>query len=149
VLAVALQHALQGVLSNSRVHPCQNRVQAQWATPDLVIAQRRLLRAALQEPRNARFLMASDSCVPLYPPATVHAALLGGEPRSRIAACRPTWEDNFPLRADPESEDGIVCDGGMWFLQLLSDGPCNFMSAIHARVTACQPRPAGHDATGC
>ncbi len=53
---------------------------------------------ALQEPRNARFLMASDSCVPLYPPAVMHAALLG-DPRSRIAACRPTWEDNFPASA--------------------------------------------------
>ena len=69
--------------------------QAKWATADLVVAQRQLLAVALQEPRNARFHMASDSCVPLYPPAAVHAALLG-DPRSRVAACRPTWEDNFP-----------------------------------------------------
>ena len=98
----------RGILPWSQ--PC---AQARWATSDLVIAQRRLLKAALQEPRNARFLMVSDSCVPLYPPAAVHAALLGGEPRSRVAACRPTWEDNFPVSADRDRSHGIADGGGV------------------------------------
>ena len=109
-----VHHIIVSRESNAVVETCDSRLllgmhqleirlfcgelQARWATPDLVIAQRRLLKVALQEPRNARFLMASDSCVPLYPPAAVHAALLG-EPRSRVAACRPTWEDNFPVSA--------------------------------------------------
>ena len=56
-------------------------------------AERRLLAAALEEPANQRFLLLSESCVPLYPPAVTWARLLG-ERTSRINAC--AW----PIKGD-------------------------------------------------
>ena len=49
-------------------------------------AERRLLRAALQDPRNQRFVLLSESCAPLYPPHVIYLQLLG-EARSRLNAC--------------------------------------------------------------
>ena len=45
-----------------------------------------MLVAALGEHDNQRFVLLSESCVPLYPAATVWAQLLS-EQRSRIDAC--------------------------------------------------------------
>lgn len=52
-------------------------------------AERALLRAALADPANQRFVLLSDSCVPLYPAPLIWAQLLSEE-RSRVNACR--WE---------------------------------------------------------
>lgn len=62
------------------------RVHVSWGTFALVDATRALLRAALQDPANQRFVLLSESGVPLYPPAATHQQLLA-EPRSRINAC--------------------------------------------------------------
>ena len=35
-------------------------------------AVKNMMAAALAEPRNQRFLLLSESCAPLYPPAVVH-----------------------------------------------------------------------------
>jgi hypothetical protein len=51
-----------------------------------VAAEKLLLRAALQDPANARFALLSETCVPLYP-APVVWAQLQGEPRSRLNGC--------------------------------------------------------------
>ena len=52
---------------------------------------RRMLRHALQEPLNQRFLLVSESCVPLYPPTTFYASLMADD-KSRINACKlPHW----------------------------------------------------------
>ena len=58
-----------------------------------VAAEKLLLGAALEDPANARFVLLSETCVPLYPAAVVWAQLLG-EPRSRLNACtQPGDED--------------------------------------------------------
>lgn len=49
-------------------------------------AERRLLAAALRNPLNQRFVLLSESCIPLYPPGLVWLQLLAEE-RSRINAC--------------------------------------------------------------
>ncbi len=51
-----------------------------------VTAERALLVAALRDPLNQRFVLLSDSCIPLYHPATIYLQVLG-EPRSRVNAC--------------------------------------------------------------
>jgi hypothetical protein len=45
-----------------------------------------MLREALKEPRNQRFLLLSDTGVPLYPPTVVWQQLMG-ESKSRIDSC--------------------------------------------------------------
>jgi len=57
----------------------ENRAQAQ--------AERLLLRAALADAGNQRFVLVSETCIPLYPGPVVWAQL-AGEPRSRLHACR-------------------------------------------------------------
>ena len=57
-----------------------------WGTFALVDATRALLRAALADPANQRFVLLSESGIPLYPPAAMHQQLLA-ERRSRINAC--------------------------------------------------------------
>lgn len=42
--------------------------------------------AALQDPLNERFVLLSESCIPLYPASVVWAQLFS-EPRSKIHAC--------------------------------------------------------------
>ena len=49
-------------------------------------AERNLIGAALVDELNERFVLLSESCIPLYPAALVWAQLLS-EPRSRIHAC--------------------------------------------------------------
>ena len=61
-------------------------MQTSWGSPHLSIAERRMLREALEEPRNQRFLLLSDSGVPLYPPTVVWQQLMS-ESKSRIDAC--------------------------------------------------------------
>ncbi len=46
-----------------------------------------LLRAALADAGNQRFVLVSETCIPLYPGPVVWAQL-AGEPRSRLHACR-------------------------------------------------------------
>ena len=45
-----------------------------------------MIKAALQDPLNQRFVQLSESCIPLYPPAMVHQQLTL-DPVSRIGAC--------------------------------------------------------------
>lgn len=49
-------------------------------------AERRLVAAAVHDPRNARFILLSETCVPLYPAPAAYLQLMG-EVRSRINAC--------------------------------------------------------------
>jgi len=51
-----------------------------------ITAERLLLKAALEDPMNQRFLLLSESCVPLYAPSVVWISIMG-ESRSRIHAC--------------------------------------------------------------
>ena len=48
-----------------------------------VQAQRLLLRSALQDPLNQRFVFLSEACAPLIPATTMYAQLMS-EPKSRI-----------------------------------------------------------------
>ena len=85
-----------------------------WGSHDLVVAARSLLAAALADPANQRFLLLSESGVPLYPPATIHAQLLS-EGRSRVNACGTgVWglcdctAGKYMIRASPHVQ-GISC----------------------------------------
>lgn len=60
--------------------------QAAWGTHELVVAARSLLEAAFSDPMNERFIMLSESGIPLYPAATVYSQLMSEE-KSRINAC--------------------------------------------------------------
>lgn len=50
-------------------------------------AEIRLFETALEDPLNERFMLLSETCIPMYPGTLVWAELLS-EGRSRINSCR-------------------------------------------------------------
>ena len=69
------------ILENQAFHIAKN-----MALLGLMQVTRRLIKAALQDPLNQRFILLSESCVPLYSPLVVYQQLMH-ELRSRISAC--------------------------------------------------------------
>ena len=86
-IPVAQQHEL--ILKYQQATQCLAlRPQTAWGSPNNSMAERLMLREALSEPRNQRFMLLSDSGVPLYPPTALWQHVMGAA-RSRIDACRP------------------------------------------------------------
>lgn len=70
------------------------RVVTEWGGMSLVVAERLLLQAALQDPSNSRFLLVSDSGIPLYDPLTFYQQLMH-EDKSRVKACRNGYLSDY------------------------------------------------------
>ena len=51
-----------------------------------MVAARNLLGAALREPLNQKFILLSESGLPLYPPTTTYLQLMQ-EDKSRLDSC--------------------------------------------------------------
>ena len=84
-------HAPPGVEASDvaplfRRHMIQRRVVASWGTHKLVEAARNLLLEAYTDPLNARFLLISESDIPLYDPLTLYTQLMS-EQASRVNGC--------------------------------------------------------------
>ena len=60
--------------------------QARRCTQDIVLAERNLLTEALRDALNQRFILLSESCLPLYPPQTLYMQLMS-EQKSRLESC--------------------------------------------------------------
>ncbi len=58
----------KGDLFASRALAEHERVEVHWAQHTMVDAERALLGVALMDVHNQRFVMLSDSCIPVYPP---------------------------------------------------------------------------------
>eukprot|EP00884_Botryococcus_braunii_P009898 jgi/Botrbrau1/1890/Bobra.0005s0006.1 len=73
------------------------RIHVRWGYHSQTLATRELIKAALAEPSNGKFVMLSESCIPLYPPTTIYL-MLSTEPKSRINACSSTkdrWRPEY------------------------------------------------------
>ena len=87
---------------------------------------RRLLGAGLRDPDNQRFLLLSETCVPLYSALIVYQQLMH-EWRSRISACAvPGWDRsiercNFWLSASFRHQ-GWCQRPGIFQAQLVGSG---------------------------
>lgn len=72
---------------------------------------RALLKAALDDPRNARFALLSESGIPIYPAPVAWAALVAN-PLSRINACPNPWNDEKRWHPDfGAGGPGVKADG--------------------------------------
>ena len=71
-------------------------LQTRWGTHSLTKAILLLMETALEEPLNQRFVLLSESDIPLYPPAVVWLQLTS-EQKSRIHSCG----DHFVSRLCP------------------------------------------------
>ncbi|KAI3430985.1 hypothetical protein D9Q98_009388 [Chlorella vulgaris] len=66
----------------------KNRVPTEWGTHSLVRAVRLMVAEALQDPTNQRFMLMSESDIPLWPPGLTYLQLMV-EPASRVRGCSP------------------------------------------------------------
>lgn len=66
--------------------PASQRLVTKWGHHSTTEVTRRMIKAALQDPLNQRFVQLSESCIPMYPPAMIHQQLTL-DPVSRIGAC--------------------------------------------------------------
>jgi len=64
----------------------KDRVSVTWGQWSVAEAEKRLYTAALKDGRNQRFILLSESCMPLYPPHVLWAQVMS-EQRSRVRAC--------------------------------------------------------------
>ncbi|KAG8460153.1 hypothetical protein KFE25_014298 [Diacronema lutheri] len=76
------------LLSRARI---REHVPTEWGTASLVRATLALLRAALTDEENVRFVLLSESCVPLYPFARVRVELLADARGWLSHAPTPAW----------------------------------------------------------
>ena len=67
---------------------------------------RRMLRVALEDPLNQRFLLVSEVCVPLYPPTVMYAQLMG-EDKSRLNACA---KEGWHTQSERSAPAAMPCD---------------------------------------
>lgn len=79
----------------------KGRLTTRWGTHSLVAAARLLLQEALRDPRNQRFLLLSESDVPLWPPGLLYLQMMA-EPRSSVRACSPATEQEV-LDSQPKT----------------------------------------------
>ena len=63
-----------------------------------MVAARNLLGAALREPLNQKFILLSESGLPLYPPTTTYLQLMH-EDKSRLDSCGMGVRTGHPCTA--------------------------------------------------
>uniref|UniRef100_A0A2P2J015 Uncharacterized protein LOC103324430 n=1 Tax=Rhizophora mucronata TaxID=61149 RepID=A0A2P2J015_RHIMU len=61
----------------------KNSIQVEWGKASMIEAERLLLAAALEDAANQRFVLLSDSCVPLYNFSYIYSYLMAS-PRSFV-----------------------------------------------------------------
>ena len=76
----------EGSVFRGRELPPEFRVETVWGTHTIVDATRALLAAGLTNPLSQKFILFSESDVPLYSPMTLYTQLMS-EHRSRVNAC--------------------------------------------------------------
>jgi len=74
--------------------------QVVWGEFTMVVAMRLLLRAAISNPSNQRFVYACEKTLPLYPATLVYQQLMG-ENKSRISACSRIEQTNNVVLLSP------------------------------------------------
>lgn len=79
----------------------QHRIATQWGSHSLVEATRHLIWEAFRDPLNQRFVLLSESDIPLYDPLTMWQQLMA-EPNSRLDTCKHS--KTSPWRWDPKME---------------------------------------------
>ncbi|BDA51615.1 probable glycosyltransferase BC10 [Coccomyxa sp. Obi] len=133
-------------------HMIQNRLQAKRCTQDIVLAERNLLTDALEDPLNQRFILLSETCLPLYPPATLYMQLMS-EQKSRLESCHQ--HRRYPWTAGMLTGHGLRKawrKGSQWFAlirkhaELVSDH--HLLHQFHKHCS-CERQTGMHRYTNC
>ncbi|KNA19918.1 hypothetical protein SOVF_056960 [Spinacia oleracea] len=95
-----------------------NSIQVAWGESSMIEAERLMLDAALEDPANQRFVLLSDSCVPLYNFSYIYSYVMQS-PKSFVDSFLDKKEKEGQGRFNPKMSPGITEDkwrkGSQWF----------------------------------
>ncbi|XP_047314661.1 glycosyltransferase BC10-like [Impatiens glandulifera] len=77
-----------------------NSIQVEWGESSMILAERILLKHALADPLNTRFIFVSDSCIPLYNFSYTYDYIMS-TPTSFVDSFADTKEGRYNPKMDP------------------------------------------------
>ncbi|KAK7815381.1 hypothetical protein CFP56_001693 [Quercus suber] len=77
-----------------------NSIQVVWGESSMIMAERLLLEKALEDPANQRFILLSDSCIPLYEFSYIYNAVMSS-PKSFVDSFININEDRYDPKMSP------------------------------------------------
>lgn len=96
-----------------------NSIQVAWGESSMIQAERLLFAAALVDPANQRFLLLSDSCVPLYNFSYIYNYLMGS-PRSFVDSFLDAKEGRYNQKMSPIIPKSKWRKGSQWITVIRS-----------------------------
>ncbi|XP_072967944.1 glycosyltransferase BC10-like isoform X2 [Typha angustifolia] len=88
-------------------------VKVSWGESSMIEAERRLLAAALEDPANQRFVLVSDSCVPLYNFSYIYSYLMSSS-RSFVDSFLDQKEEQYQPKMSPTIPRAKWRKGSQW-----------------------------------
>ncbi|PQQ12151.1 uncharacterized protein Pyn_00168 [Prunus yedoensis var. nudiflora] len=90
-----------------------NSIQVGWGESSMIEAERLLFAAALEDPANQRFVLLSDSCVPLYNFSYIYNYLMAS-PRSFVDSFLDVKEGRYNPKMSPNIPKQKWRKGSQW-----------------------------------
>ncbi|XAR53806.1 hypothetical protein NMG60_11022491 [Bertholletia excelsa] len=90
-----------------------NGIKVEWGEASMIQAERLLLGAALEDPANQRFVLLSDSCVPLYSFSFIYKYLMDS-PRSFVDSFLDKKEGRYNPEMSPVIPKNKWRKGSQW-----------------------------------
>lgn len=97
----------------------KNSIQVIWGESSMIEAERLLLDAALEDPANQRFVLLSDSCVPLYNFSYIYSYLMAS-PRSFVDSFLDVKEGRYHPKMSPVIPKDKWRKGSQWIALIRS-----------------------------
>ncbi|KAK9681520.1 hypothetical protein RND81_10G007900 [Saponaria officinalis] len=97
----------------------RNSIQVAWGESSMIAAERLLLDAALKDPANQRFVLLSDSCVPLYNFSFIYNYVVGS-PKSYVDSFLDKKEGRYNTKMSPAIPKDNWRKGSQWFTLIRS-----------------------------
>ncbi|CAM8903166.1 hypothetical protein QQ045_012167 [Rhodiola kirilowii] len=91
----------------------KNSIQVRWGEASMIEAERLLLEAALEEPANQRFVLLSDSCVPLYNFSYIYNYVMAS-PKSFVDSFLDVKEKRYHPKMSPVIPKNKWRKGSQW-----------------------------------
>ncbi|KAK4485060.1 hypothetical protein RD792_007668 [Penstemon davidsonii] len=91
----------------------ENSVKVAWGEANMIEAERLLFEEALQDPANRRFVLLSDSCVPLYNFSYIYNYLVGS-PRSFVDSFTDKKDERYNPKMSPVISKRNWRKGSQW-----------------------------------
>ncbi|XP_022848623.1 uncharacterized protein LOC111370949 isoform X3 [Olea europaea var. sylvestris] len=97
----------------------KNGIKVVWGEASMIEAERLLLDAALEDPANQRFVLLSDSCVPLYNFSYIYNYLMAS-PKSFVDSFLDKKNERYNPKMSPVIPQGKWRKGSQWIALIRS-----------------------------